>query len=186
MFKNTFDICSHIQKNTQNPNPMFKITIYYTKQTNNAKMHSNFWIFQKTDQKIGNPIFFFNSAFKMISVVWRFVWPALGGPKILVYIYLYKCISKQIPLRAYLAQPMTCAMLVEAIRHQATHPRDALICEIPYMEHVVHLRPLTYVRFGFLRPSFAPICGVSFCRTQESPPDLPFLNFWKFGKVSKN
>ena len=25
----------------------------------------------------------------MISVLWRFVWPAFGGPKFLVYIYVY-------------------------------------------------------------------------------------------------
>ena len=29
--KNTFKVCSHIQKNTQNPNPIFKITICFTK-----------------------------------------------------------------------------------------------------------------------------------------------------------
>ena len=29
--KNTFEPCSHIQSNTQNPNPIFKITIYCTK-----------------------------------------------------------------------------------------------------------------------------------------------------------
>ena len=29
MFKNTFNLCSHIQLNTQNPNTIFKITIYY-------------------------------------------------------------------------------------------------------------------------------------------------------------
>ena len=34
-------------------------------------------------------IFFNKFDFKMISVLWRFVWPAVGGPKILVYIYIY-------------------------------------------------------------------------------------------------
>ena len=40
-------------------------------------------------------IFFFfkKSDFKMISVLWRFVWPAFGGPKILVYIYIFIYIS---------------------------------------------------------------------------------------------
>ena len=42
-FKNTFNLCSHIELNTQNPNPIFKITIYYTKYTKNVKIHSNFW-----------------------------------------------------------------------------------------------------------------------------------------------
>ena len=33
--------------------------------------------------------------FKMISVLWRFSWLAFGGPKILVYIYIYiTCMSK--------------------------------------------------------------------------------------------
>ena len=30
-------------ENTQNPNPIFKITIYCTKYTNNAKIHSKIW-----------------------------------------------------------------------------------------------------------------------------------------------
>ena len=34
-------------------------------------------------------IFFKSFDFKMISVLWRFSWPAFGGPKILVYIYSY-------------------------------------------------------------------------------------------------
>ena len=38
-----FRLCSHIQSNTQNPNPIFNITIYGTKCTNNAKTHSIFW-----------------------------------------------------------------------------------------------------------------------------------------------
>ena len=38
--KNVFNLCSHIELNTQNPNPIFKITIYYTKQTNNTQILS--------------------------------------------------------------------------------------------------------------------------------------------------
>ena len=38
-------------------------------------------IFQKS-------IFFKHFDFKMISVLWRSLWPAFGGPKILVYIYM--------------------------------------------------------------------------------------------------
>ena len=37
--KNTFKPCSHIQSNTQNPNPIFKISFYYTKHINNIKIH---------------------------------------------------------------------------------------------------------------------------------------------------
>ena len=33
-------------------------------------------------------IYFKKVGFKMISVLWRFVWPVFGGPKILVYIYI--------------------------------------------------------------------------------------------------
>ena len=43
MSKSIFKVCSHVQKNTQNPNPIFKITIYYTKYTQNAKLHSKCW-----------------------------------------------------------------------------------------------------------------------------------------------
>ena len=42
MSNNIFKPCSHIQLNTQNPNPIFKLTIYYTKYTNNAKILSKF------------------------------------------------------------------------------------------------------------------------------------------------
>ena len=34
-------------------------------------------------------VFFKKFDFKMISVLWRFLWPAFGGHKILVYIYIY-------------------------------------------------------------------------------------------------
>ena len=40
MSKNIFKICSYIQKNTQNPNAIFKITTYCTKYTPNAKILS--------------------------------------------------------------------------------------------------------------------------------------------------
>ena len=42
MSKNIFTPCSHIQKNTHNPNPIFKITIYCTEYTKNAKQLSGF------------------------------------------------------------------------------------------------------------------------------------------------
>ena len=38
--KNIFKPCSHIQKNTQNPNPIFKISIYSTDYTPNVKILS--------------------------------------------------------------------------------------------------------------------------------------------------
>ena len=34
-----FIMCSHIQKTTHSPNPIFKITIYCTKYTKNTKMY---------------------------------------------------------------------------------------------------------------------------------------------------
>ena len=40
MFKNTFNPCSHFELNTTNPKPIFKISIYYTKDTRNAKILS--------------------------------------------------------------------------------------------------------------------------------------------------
>ena len=40
--KHTFNICPYIQKNTQNPNTVFKITIYNTKYTKHTKHISNF------------------------------------------------------------------------------------------------------------------------------------------------
>ena len=48
---------AHIESNTQNPNPIFKITIYYTKYTKNTKIHlEKNKIFEKTK----NPYFFKN------------------------------------------------------------------------------------------------------------------------------
>ena len=38
-----FEPCSHIELNTQNPNLIFKITIYYTKYTKQSKILSNIW-----------------------------------------------------------------------------------------------------------------------------------------------
>ena len=41
IYKKKFKLCSYIQTNTTNPNTIFKITIYCTKYTKNAKIHSN-------------------------------------------------------------------------------------------------------------------------------------------------
>ena len=41
--KDKFKPCSHIESNTTNPNTIFKLTIYYTKHTNNAKTLSKCW-----------------------------------------------------------------------------------------------------------------------------------------------
>ena len=43
MSKNAFNLCSHIELDTQNPNPIFKIKIYYTKHSQYAKILSNVW-----------------------------------------------------------------------------------------------------------------------------------------------
>ena len=42
--KTHFKQCSHIELNTQIPNPIFKITIHYTKYTKHAKILSICWI----------------------------------------------------------------------------------------------------------------------------------------------
>ena len=42
MSKNIFKVCSHIQKNTKNPNPIFKIAIYFTKTPKMPKYFANF------------------------------------------------------------------------------------------------------------------------------------------------
>ena len=77
-----FKPCPHIESNTTNPNTIFKISIYYTKTPKNVKIHSIFWKISKVSK-----IHIFKKIdFKMISVLWLFLWPAFGGPKILVYI----------------------------------------------------------------------------------------------------
>ena len=54
-FKNTFNLCSHIELlTTQNPNTIFKITIYCTKQITNAKTHSKCWTIFEKIKKIPN------------------------------------------------------------------------------------------------------------------------------------
>ena len=51
--KTIFKLCPHIQLNTTNPNTKFKISIYCTKYTNNAKIHSKKHpIFQKVQKQI--------------------------------------------------------------------------------------------------------------------------------------
>ena len=42
MFRNKFNICSYIELDTTNPIPVFKITICFTKYTNNATIVSKF------------------------------------------------------------------------------------------------------------------------------------------------
>ena len=60
MFKTTFNPCS-IELNTQNPNTIFKIQIYYTEYTKHAKIHSNFLIILEKykKSKIANVYFIF-------------------------------------------------------------------------------------------------------------------------------
>ena len=49
--KNVLKPCSHIQAKTQNPNTIFRITIYCTKYTNNTKRLSNCWENVKKSKK---------------------------------------------------------------------------------------------------------------------------------------
>ena len=55
--KNIFNLCSHIELNTQNPNPIFKIAICFTKTTTNAKILSNFCDFRKIENSPKHHIF---------------------------------------------------------------------------------------------------------------------------------
>ena len=69
--KTTFKPCSHIELNTQNPNTIFKITIYCTKYTKNAKIHPMFWkIWEKID-KMKNE--YFSNKSKNL-VFWNVFW----------------------------------------------------------------------------------------------------------------
>ena len=97
--KHIFKPCSHIQSNTQNPKPIFKISVYYTKHTYNVKIHSENYENNRENKK---PIFFKSLDFKMISVLWRFSWPAFCGPKILVYIYIFIYIYVHIYIYIYI------------------------------------------------------------------------------------
>ena len=69
---------------------------YTCKKNKTRKSKTN--IFQKTD-------------FKMISVLWRFVWPAFCGPKILVYIYIYIYIFIFIYIRLPVVLRLDCSCL---------------------------------------------------------------------------
>ena len=58
MSKNDLEPCSHIELNTQNPDPIFKITIYCTKYPNNTQILSIFWnILESGGQILKNQIF---------------------------------------------------------------------------------------------------------------------------------
>ena len=83
MIKNTFKPCSHIRSTTQNPNPVFKITIYYTKYTNNVKILSTLLKMLEKTKNNNNRTFnflfgiiykFHNSyfVFFVIFVIWGF------------------------------------------------------------------------------------------------------------------
>ena len=60
--KQIFNLCSHIQKNTQNPTPIFKISIYCTKYTKHVKTHSFFF------GKISKNIQMFNFSCYYLSI----------------------------------------------------------------------------------------------------------------------
>ena len=67
------------ESDVQNNDLLYKIT-----QTcqNTFENSEKIWEFRENQKSI----FFKKNVFKMISVLWRYVWPAFGGPKILVYI----------------------------------------------------------------------------------------------------
>ena len=48
LLKKTFNLCSHIESNTQNPNPIFKIRISFTKTPKMPKYFRNFGNISKT------------------------------------------------------------------------------------------------------------------------------------------
>ena len=78
---------------------MFPYTVKYTESESDLQ---NTNLLYKTQQQCQNTlekykkkrenhksIFLKQIDFKMVSVLWRFVWPAFGGHKILVYIIIY-------------------------------------------------------------------------------------------------
>ena len=86
MSKKIFKPCSHTQSNTQSPNPIFKIPIYCTKYTQNAKILSKNC---KTKKQTFNFLFCYiyklhNSYFAYFVYFW--IW------WILVILYLYICV----------------------------------------------------------------------------------------------
>ena len=54
--KNTFNLCSHIQSNTQNSNPIFKISIYYKKE---QQCQNTFEMFEKFENKNKHILFYY-------------------------------------------------------------------------------------------------------------------------------
>ena len=78
--RNTFKPCSHIESSTTNPNPIFKITIYFTKYTQHANICS-FFSFAETlgnFRKIKNKFLFYymynfhNSCFVIFAFLYIF------------------------------------------------------------------------------------------------------------------
>ena len=51
-----------------------------------------------TNRENQKSIFFKKIDFELISVLWRFLWPAFGGPILLVYIYIMMYISLSLSL----------------------------------------------------------------------------------------
>ena len=77
----------------QNNDLLYKID---KKCQNTFDFLENIRIFRENQKSL----FFKSLDFKMISVLWRCLWPAFGGPKILVYIYI------RTPLRTPLLTPL--------------------------------------------------------------------------------
>ena len=95
MFKNIFNLCSLIELNTQNSNPIFKIKIYCANETKNTKIHLIFLIcFGKFEKQIKIIKFisyylykFHNSPFvNFVSFVFLIFYI-----HIYIYIYTYTC-----------------------------------------------------------------------------------------------
>ena len=77
--KNSFELCSYIQKNTQNPNPIFKIMIHYAKYTKNAKIHSRCWKQLEKSIKLKTRIFQKKTISKLSAFYGDFYGPPLAG-----------------------------------------------------------------------------------------------------------
>ena len=90
MSKNIFNLCSHIQKNTPNPNPIFKITIYCTRQTNNAKILSICCKSLKDVEKQKPQFFYFITYIISIIHILYFVnFVILGFGDCCIFIFIY-------------------------------------------------------------------------------------------------
>ena len=82
-----FKPCSHIEFNTTNPNPILKITIYYTKYTNNAKILSNYSIILETRKRKEK-----NEPFQSIKLVFCILYKSHNPYYIFFVVYFVICL----------------------------------------------------------------------------------------------